>query len=179
MTIIIYDTETTGLLAPMAASIDYQPYLVELYCIKFDMNMERLDSLHVRCKPPISIPPDATKIHGITDADVSECRSFAYYLSSIAELFTGCRIMVGHNENFDKMIIYYELLRIGKQLNFPWAMHSICTAEWSRVTLGIRMTLTDLHTYLFGEGFTGAHSASVDCEMTAKCYVELTKRGMV
>lgn len=171
---IIFDTETTGLLVPMAASIDYQPYLVELHAIKLNG-----DTLHVRCKPPISIPLEATKVHGITDADVRECGSFASVYPIIAEFFTGCRIMVGHNILFDQQVIYYELVRIGKQLNFPWAMNSICTAEWSRVTLGIRMNLTDLHTYLFGEGFSGAHSASVDCEMTAKCYVELTKRGMV
>jgi len=176
---IIFDTETTGLLAPIAAGIEHQPYLVELYAIKLNGEMEINETLHFRCKPPIPIPIEATKVHGITDRDVSECGSFASLYSRIAEFFTGSRIMVGHNILFDQMVIHYELFRIGRNMNFPWAMESICTAEWSRTRLGIRMNLTDLHTYLFGEGFTGAHSASVDCEMTAKCYVELTKRGMV
>ena len=62
-------------------------------------------------------------------------------------------------------------------LNFPWPLGSICTAESSAKQMGFRQNLADLHMRLFGENFTGAHAASVDCEITRKCFVRLVERG--
>jgi len=179
MSLICFDCETTGLLAVSAADIKHKPHMIDLYAIKLTDDLVRFNTFHVRCKPPIPIPLDATKVHGITDHDVVECHSFAGVYPAIAEFFLGSRVLVGHNLLYDKMVLYYELMRIGKNLNFPWATGGICTAEVSSQYHGYRMNLTDLHISLFGEGFAGAHSASSDCEITLKCFVEMKRREMV
>src|SRR4029078_5394991 len=152
MSIIVWDTETTGLLAVSGADIKHQPHLIDLYAIKLTDDLVRFNTFHVRCKPPIPIPLDATKVHGITDHDVVECHSFAGVYPAIAEFFLGSRVLVGHNLLYDKMVLYYELMRIGKNLNFPWATGGVCTAEVSSQYHGYRMNLTDLHISLFGGG---------------------------
>jgi len=168
------------LLAPGAASQEHQPYLVELFAIKLHSGLlNRIGDLHIRCKPPIDMPEQAIKIHGITDADVKAEPSFISIYDKLYDFFSGAEIFVCHNVGFDKMVLYWELYRRGKVLNFPWAKRDICTVEISQQMKGYRMTLVDLYIELFGEGFTGAHSASVDCEMTMKCFVELVRRELI
>ena len=160
MTIIVFDCESTGLLAPQAAGVEHQPYLIDLYAIKLNSEFIITNTLEVRCKPPIAIPSEATKIHGITDADVKDSKPFIYYFSQITEFFLGSKVLVGHNLIYDKMVLYYELMRVGKTLQFPWAPGAICTVEVSQQFNGYRMNLMDLYTSLFGTGFADAHSAS-------------------
>lgn len=177
--IIVFDTETTGLLAPIAAGQEHQPYLVELAAIKLDDQLDITDHLLLRCKPPIDIPEDAIKIHGISNEDVSHCKLFVQELPRIAEFFLGSRYLVGHNLMFDKNVLYWELMRLGKVMQFPWAPGAICTAEVSQQYNGFRLNLMDLHIQLFGESFVGAHSANVDCDVTMKCFVEMVRREMI
>ena len=39
--------------------------------------------------------------------------------------------------------------------------------------------LTELHEFLFGESFTGAHDALTDVKATARCFWELYKRRLI
>jgi DNA polymerase-3 subunit epsilon len=39
--------------------------------------------------------------------------------------------------------------------------------------------LEELHYKLFNTTFTGAHNAAMDIEMTAKCFWELRRRGVM
>jgi len=177
--IIVWDSETTGLLAPRAADIIHQPQLVDFYGIKLDESFNEISRLTFRCKPSILIPDDAIKVHGITNEDVANEKPFASHFVTLSNFFLGCEIEVGHNVFFDKMILFYELFRIGKDINFPYPPRSICSAEISSQQKGFRQNLTDLHTELFGMAFTGSHSASNDCEATMKCFVELVNRGRI
>lgn len=179
MTIIVFDTETTGLLAPQAAGQEYQPHLVDFTGLEFDANLEHITTLSFRCKPPIDIPDDAIRVHGITNAEVNDFPPFSYFFPRLTHFFLGAKIAVGHNLMYDKMVLYWELVRLGKVLNFPWPPGAICTAEVVMQQLGHRLNLTDLHTKLFNQTFTGAHSASVDCEITAKCFIEMVRQGMI
>lgn len=179
MSIIVFDTETTGLLAPYAAGQDFQPYLVELYAIKLSDDLERISSYTFRCKPPIEIPNEAINVHGITNADVKDCPPFVHFFLPLADYFLGSTTIVGHNLLYDKTVLYWELFRLGKTLSFPWSIRGICTAETTQQQLGHRLNLADLHMKLFGGPFSGAHSASIDCEITAKCFIEMVKQEMI
>jgi DNA polymerase III subunit epsilon len=127
MNIIVFDTETTGLLAPIAAGQEYQPHLVEFYGIRMTDKFELREQLTFRCRPPI----EAVKVHGITDEMVADQASFVQLLPEITHFFLGSHIAVGHNLMYDKMVLYWELVRIGKTLNFPWSPGAICTSEVS------------------------------------------------
>lgn len=179
MTIIVFDTETTGLLAPIAAGQEYQPHLIDLYAIKLSDNLELIDTFTIRCRPPIEIPDEAIKVHGITNDDIKDAGPFSSVYLAISNFFLGSDYLVGHNLMYDKMVLYWELFRLGKVMNFPWSIRGICTAEASSQHLGYRLNLTDLHMKLFSESFTGAHSASSDCEITAKCFIEMVNREMI
>jgi DNA polymerase III epsilon subunit-like protein len=179
MNIIVFDTETTGLLAPIAAGQEYQPYLVEFYGIRMTDKFEFREQLTFRCKPPISIPDEAIRVHNITDAMIADKQPFVQVLPELTHFFLGSHISVGHNLMYDKMVLYWELFRLGKVMNFPWSPGGICTAEVCSQQLGHRLNLTDLHMKLFGAAFSDAHSASVDCEITAKCFIEMVKKGMI
>jgi DNA polymerase-3 subunit epsilon len=179
LTTIVFDTETTSLLAPMAASQEFQPHLVEIAAIKLDDSLTQIDKLHLRCKPRIPIPEEAIKIHNITNDDVKDCPAFVGIYKELCEFFLGSTTLVGHNCIFDRSVVYWELFRLGKSIQFPWPMNHVCTAEISSQMQGFRLTLQDLHLQLFGEIFYGAHSAQVDCEITAKCYRKLVEMQMV
>ena len=179
MSIIVYDTETTGLLSAMASSVEHQPFLVEFSGIKLDLNYDIVQELNFRCRPPIVMNAEVIRIHGITNADIENCKPFSYWLPIVTQFFVGSEVSVGHNIEFDKMILYWELFRLGKQTNFPWSPRDICTVELSNQLWGKRLNLADLHTKLFGVGFSGAHSASVDCEITRKCFIELSRLNLI
>ena len=179
MSIIVFDTETTGLLAASAAGVNYQPYLIDLYCIKLDMNCNSIDTLSIRMKPLIPIPAEATKVNGITNDMVADCLPFAAHYQRIGDFFTGSRILVGHNIGFDKSVLHWELMRLGKGLNFPWSVRDIDTVEICNQQLGHRLNLTDMHLWLFNEGFSDAHTADVDCRVTTKCFLEMVGREMI
>lgn len=180
MSIIVFDTETTGLLAPMAAGQEHQPHLVELYAIKLNNSLVPVDALTFRCKPPIQMPLDAMKVHGISDNDVADCLPFAYWLNDLTKFFLGGQVLIGHNLMFDKMVVWWELVRLGKVLNFPWAPGAIDTAEICTQQYGHRLNLNDLHAKLFGvDSFSNAHSANADCSITVKCFIEMARREMV
>jgi DNA polymerase-3 subunit alpha len=179
MTIIVFDTETSGLLMPEAAGVEQMPYLLELSAIKLDMKLNEIDKLHMRFKPPIKIPPEATKIHGITDSMVSGCSPFIQSLGKINHFFIGSKFLVGQNLMFDKSVLYWELVRVGKHMSFPFAPGAVCTIEVSLQQFGERYNLQDLYFYMFMENFVGAHSADVDCEITRRCFVEMVKRNWI
>lgn len=177
--IIVFDTETTGLLAPIAAGQEHQPHLVELAAIKLNDQLEMIDTLILRCRPPIDIPEDAIKIHGISNENVADCQSFVQVLPRITEFFLGSRYLVGHNLMYDKNVLYWELVRLGKVMQFPWAPGAICTVEVCQQYFGHRLNLMDLHIQLFSQSFAGAHSASVDCDVTMRCFVEMVRKEMI
>jgi len=179
MTIIVFDTETTGLLGPMAMGVELQPHCIEFHGIKLNLELEVIDMMSFRCKPPVPISEGAIRVNGITNEMLVNEKPFAYFFTGLAEFFTGSLLAVGHNIMFDKMILWYELVRLNMTLSFPWPMGSICTAETCSKQLGYRQTLTDMHERLFGTGFTGAHTASGDCAITMKCFVEFVRRGVI
>jgi DNA polymerase III epsilon subunit-like protein len=176
MTIIFLDTETTNLLAVEAADLKNQPYIVEIYLLITDMNLEPLDEYHTLVKPPISIPQNVIDIHGITDERVAGQKPFAGIFRQLATMFRDSLYMIGHNLQFDKRMLEYELQRINKVTNFPWPIYNVCTVEEIQKIKGHRMSLSDLHEELFGQRFEAAHSAKADTQALLRVYKEMIKR---
>jgi len=179
MSIIVFDTETTGLLGPMAMGVELQPHCIEFHGIKLNDSLEVIDTLSFRSKPPVPITEGASRVNGITNEMLVNEQPFAHHFISLAKFFCGTETTVGHNIMFDKMILYWELVRLDMTLNFPWPMQAICTVETCQKQLGHRQTLADMHERLFGTNFTGAHTAMGDCEVTMKCFIEFVKRGVI
>jgi len=176
---VVFDTETTGLLLPSAAGAEHQPHIVELTALKMNRDFQITDELILRLNPQADIQDEATKVHKITNEDVKYCPTFAKKFYEIASFFLGCTYCIGHNIMFDKTMLYFELMRIDKTLSFPWPPITIDTMEQSKQFNGYHMNLTNLHIKLFGEAFEGAHSAETDTRITAKCFAELCRKEMI
>jgi DNA polymerase III subunit epsilon len=104
---IILDTETTG----------FDPKkgdrLIEIGCLEIEDLLPTGRTLHLLIDPERSIPPDATRVHGITDAMVRGKPKFADLVEQILD-FIGEAPIVAHNAQFDRGFINFELERIGR-----------------------------------------------------------------
>ena len=176
-TIVIVDTETTGLCKPVPTDIQFQPFATEIYACKLNENFEFLGEFETLIKPPIPIPPEITKITGITDATLIGAPSFFDIYGELYDFFCGADIVVGHNIEFDINVISYELMRHDLDRKFCWPRLHGCTIESSYHYKNKRLNLQALHEFLFGEGFEKGHRAKTDVMATVRCFIELVKRG--
>jgi DNA polymerase III epsilon subunit-like protein len=177
LTIIITDTETTGLCKPIPTDIQFQPFMTEIYACKINSKFEFLEEFETMVRPPIPISAEITKITGITDATLIGAPTFAEIYNDLHDFFRDTDIVVGQNIEFDINIIHYELMRHDWDKKFCWPKRHICTIESSYHYNNKRMKLADLHEFLFGEGFEDAHRAKSDVMATVRCFIELCKRG--
>ena len=179
-TTIIFDTETTGLIKPDANDLDDQPYITELFAVKFvdGVDFSLMEKLHLMIKPPVPLSAEITRITGITNDFIANCPSFLQCFKEIAEFWHGSERMVAHNCAFDASMLANELHRHDLVLKFPWPMEHYCTVERSMHIEGRRLTLTKLHEYATGQAeIMGAHRAGNDVQALVKCYQWLLKEG--
>ena len=66
-----------------------------------------------RINPSVPIPPDASAIHGVTDADVAPCPPFAEVADDIAATLAGCDLVVFNGRAFDLPLLRAEFARCG------------------------------------------------------------------
>jgi DNA polymerase-3 subunit epsilon len=170
------DIETTSLLAIEAADLAQQPYMVEVSCVKTNYNLDIIAILTTLVKPPIRIPFEVVNIHGITDEEVANQKPFAGHYRQLANFFLDVSILVGHNLQFDKHVLEYELKRINKVTNFPWPPNNVCTVEEIMKVKGHRMSLSNLYFELFGATFEEAHRAEADTKALVRVYKEMVNR---
>lgn len=176
--IILFDTETTGLLKPEASDISQQPSITEIYCCKIDEDGNFLDDFESLINPGVPISEEITKITGIDDEMVKASPTFAGLYPALAEFFLGTKTMVAHNLRFDRDMLKYSLRRIGREHLFPWPIVHHCTIELSRPIarkMGKkRLRLTHLHEELMGKPHDdGAHRAKADVMALTRCYLKM------
>ncbi len=187
--VLFCDTETTGLpldwSAPSSDSANW-PRMVELAWRLVDGSGDVLSEFASDVIPDgFTIPPAAVEVHGITTEvatfmgkPLEEC------LASFLDACAQCSTVVAHNARFDRKIIEAELLRLS--LPIPWADQK---DRWKCTMLGTtrmcclpRMKwprLEELYRHLFHrDPPPGLHSAAVDVDVLAECYLEIQRRGV-
>ena len=87
--------------------------------------------------------------------------------------------------NFDEKIVGAEFLRIN-MVNSIATKKKICTMEKSTNYCKLEgpygykwPKLSELHHKLFGTGFEEAHNAAIDIKVTAKCFWQMKKIGVL
>ena len=120
-----------------------------------------------------------------TERSLKEGRPIEFAMKHFLEAVDECKYIVAHNIKFDSAIMLSEMHRLNK---FPTNKPiKICTMEASTEILKLPNprggykwpNLTELHTYLFGKGFDGAHDAMADAKACANCFFELKKRKLI
>ncbi len=188
---LIFDTETTGLPKSWNAPLtdtDNWPRCIQIAWQIHDELGNLVEHQDYLVKPEgFNIPYDAERIHGIS-TELAEAQGIP--LKEVLEKFnialSKATFVVGQNVEFDLNIMGCEFYREG--VESPLAQMPVldtCT----EVTAGLLQlpggrggrfklpTLTELHSYLFGEPFAEAHNATADVEATTRCFLELVKRG--
>lgn len=186
MKYLFIDTETTGLpqnrnVSPMETN--NWPRLVSVAYILSD-EKEIVDKGYYIIKPKgFIIPPESTKVHGITTADaISRGMPIADVLEAIKPRIKECNYIVGHNVVFDINVLNAEFYRHDKTLPVSLKPYH-CTMMWSKDFCGLPNnkypTLEELYYILKGESFSDAHNAMADTQAAMDCFWILKDSGII
>ncbi|MBI4539125.1 MAG: 3'-5' exonuclease [Gemmatimonadetes bacterium] len=104
----VVDLETTGLNIA-------RDRIVELAVLRIDPDGTLSERVR-RFNPGIPIPPEASAVHGITDADVAAQPAFAARARSLLELLDPCDLAGFNLRRFDLPMILAEFRRAGLHL---------------------------------------------------------------
>jgi len=107
--LVILDLETTG----VSIASDR---IVEFSALKVTPG-DAEEWLTLRINPGIPISPEATSVHGITDADVANEPSFKDVARRIASFIEGCDLAGFNSMRFDIPILCEEFLRVNVDFN--------------------------------------------------------------
>lgn len=192
--ILVFDTETTGFVNDRLPATDpSQPYLVQVAAKLMDASGTEYQSLSLIVKPDgWTIPAQASAVHKITTELATRV---GLPLRIVVAMFTQLRALaeetVAHNNTFDMLVIDAQLAKMKVTPGKPWPAVNTCTMRGSAELVGLPPTprmikagftknkppnLTELHTFLFGQGFGDAHNALADVNACAGCFIELRKR---
>ena len=106
---IVLDTETTGF-DPKTGD-----RLIEVGCIEIMDLLPTGRTYHTLVNPDRLIPPDAIRVHGITDDKVKDAPRFADIVRDLSD-FIGDAPVIAHNAQFDRNFIDFEYSRIAHPL---------------------------------------------------------------
>lgn len=179
---IIFDTETTGLVKAANAPLKSQPQIIEFAAIKVELKgkkFKEVGRLEFLCNPGVQLPEIITKLTGLTYDDVKGEPEFAAFYPDLVKFFLSETTMIAHNVEFDRNLMKFELMRIDRLLQFPWPARHICTIEQSYSIAGRKLSLSALHKVATGEDFEGAHRAMADCEALFRCVQFLHDKGLL
>lgn len=161
MRAIFYDTETTGLRAGKDRIIE-----IAAYDPKLNKTFESF------VNPQISIPPESSAIHNITDEMVKDAPYFDKVAKDFIEFCEGEVVLIAHNnDSFDFPFMQAEFLRVGVEMP-KWK--SMCSLKWAR------RYRPDLPTHklqtlreLFGIAANQAHRALDDVKVLYEVFTHL------
>ncbi len=186
---ILVDFETTDLLNKFSDDPDQQPGIVEIGLIELDGKWNTVHEYCFRVNPekqPHQFAAKAVEAHGIKPGDVYGEPSLTALLPQLAAIFRPHDRWIGFNNEFDKKVLNWQLLRYGWGMRFPWPSIDVDIMKIGKDVANIQgkqdikfPKLMELHQFLFGEGFQGAHGALADCQATARCGKELYNRGII
>lgn len=191
--ILGYDTETSGL--PdwhQPSDAPHQPHVLQLAMILFDMDGNEVRRWVNLVKPGAgaTMAPEAFEAHGISlerarDEGVEPKEA----LKTFFEWVFDSRLMVAHNESFDRRMMR---IMAARHEGFKWEppIPNFCTLYRSKFILNLPPTpkmiaarirgpkspnLGECVKHFFNEDLVGAHDAMVDISATMRVFWHLVR----
>lgn len=155
--LVFFDLETTGL------DVE-RDRIVELGLVKLMPDGERLTRAR-RINPGMPIPPEASAVHGITDADVADCPPFARIAKDLLLWLHGCDLGGYNVERFDLPLLSAEFRRV--QLAFP-PENTLVVDAYRIFAQREGRDLTSAYRFYCAKELQGAHSAEADILATVE-----------
>ena len=149
--IVFFDLETTGVQIT-------RDRIVEISILKISPDGER-ETKTRRINPEMPIPAEASAVHGITDADVADCPTFAQVARSLYTWLEGCDIAGFNSNRFDVPMLVEEFLRAGVAVDFDDRHFVDVQTIFHKME---RRTLEAAYKFYCGKTLENAHSAEAD-----------------
>ncbi len=164
LTVVVFDTETTGLDTT-------RDRVIEIGAVRLAAG--RIDDSDSNCHlidPGEPIPPASTAIHGITDGEVAGAPGFVAGMRSFAE-WAGPAVFLGHSVGFDLAILEAEHRRHGLSWQAPRTLDTRDLAQ----AVGSDLPDWSLETLAgwLGVPVEGRHRALADAVLTARIFLAL------
>ncbi len=106
MSFVIVDLETTGLYPDRGAEI------IEIGAVKLNNNQITEETFQTFVKPKKGLPPEITKITGITDRELTGAPSIEEVLPQFLN-FIGTKLLIAQNAKFDLSFIVAAMKQLG------------------------------------------------------------------
>ena len=176
MRIVLFDTETTGLLKPDNAPLEEQPKIIEFYGVEIDEDFNITNEVNTFLSVNEPLTKEITRITGIKDSDLKGAPTFSEKAAEINSLFSGADLAIAHNIAFDNGMLENEFRRIGG--NRATAKNDLCTVDHLIPLYGRRMSLSAIYKKLYGKFFV-AHRAKNDVFALVSVVHKLTEEGVI
>lgn len=153
--LVVFDIESTGI-SPRRDRI------IELAAVKVNTD----GAEETRCwllNPTVHIPEETTAIHGIADADVKDCPTFAERAQEILAFFEGCDLSGFNADRFDIPCLEEEFARV--RINFAAGRRRHVDAQRIYHRKEPRDLAAAVRFYC-GRAHEGAHGAEADATAT-------------
>lgn len=159
------DTENTGLEAGSRA--------VEIAAIMADGDGNVVSRFETLVKPGMPIPPDVSKIHGITDAEVVDKPSTETALGAFLDWLRPFRCGggvagVAHNASYDINILNWEFGRSGMPIPAFHMVDTCAMAKAIKATKNNKLSTLAEHYSITSDG--PAHRAAADADVCRQYY---------
>lgn len=121
--VMIFDTETTGLLPKHAIALDpaslaTYPHILQISYLLFDtqsLSVVSKTNLWIRVADTVEITPEITSLTGITRAVCDQGVDICDALRTFYRDYMQCNTIIAHNINFDRAMIKIEFARAALQ----------------------------------------------------------------
>lgn len=167
---LILDTETTGLYPERGHRI------IEFAALEMIDRRLTGNSLHLYINPECLIDPEASKIHGITDADVRDKPIFKDVVLEIIEFIKDSQLII-HNAKFDLSFMDYQFKLMNLGITADHVDSVIDTLIMARQKFpGGKNSLDALcDRFNIDRANRNYHGALIDCGLLSDVYLALTK----
>ena len=153
--LVFFDLETTGINI-------VTDRIVEISYLKVNIDGSEV-SKTMRVNPERPIPEEATRVHGISDADVADCPTFKQIARSLANEIEGCDLAGFNSNRFDIPLLVEEFLRAGVDIDLSKRkMIDVQTIFHKKE----QRTLSAAYKFYCGLDLDNAHSAEADTRAT-------------
>lgn len=170
---IFFDTETTGL------NVKLGDRMIEFAGIELINGVRTGNNFHSYFNPDREVDPEASKVNGLTWADLKGAPRFRDKAAELAKYIEGAE-MIAYNSGFDEGFLDMEFSKAGHTRNI-WEMAKFTDAlSLARRMLNKkvkRMKLDDLLDYyqIDRSARDSRHEAMLDCELLIPVYQNLVK----
>lgn len=163
--LVCFDLETTGV-SPERDRI------VEIGLVRVEPDGTR-KSYRTLVNPEMPIPPQATAVHGISDADVAGAPTLAGVARELIALFDGADLAGFNSIGYDAPLLENDLRRVGVEFSLEGRRHVDAMRIFHRME---PRTLVAAYLKYCGKDLTEAHAALADVEATLEVLDAMVER---